>query len=135
MPTGSVRLLGILTLCSCPHQIYHTYSHMWITPVQPWNFLMWSHENFNMQIRLKLCQIWRVEKFHTCFNPEIFTCDHTRILTCKLGWNCAKFGGLKNFTPANFRPEIFTPKTGLKFFTPKQAWNFSHLNRPEIFHT
>ena len=47
---------------------------------------------------------------HTCFNPEIFTCDHARILTCKLGWNCAKFGGLKNFTPENFRPEIFTPK-------------------------
>ena len=22
---------------------------------------------------------------HTCFNPEIFTCDHARILTCKLG--------------------------------------------------
>ena len=32
---------------------------------QPWNFHMWSRENFNMQIRLKLCQIWRVEKFHT----------------------------------------------------------------------
>ena len=22
---------------------------------------------------------------HTCFNPEIFTCDHARILSCKLG--------------------------------------------------
>ena len=32
---------------------------------QPWNFHMWSRENFNMQIKLKLCQIWRVEKFHT----------------------------------------------------------------------
>ena len=47
---------------------------------------------------------------HTCFNPEIFTCDHARILTCKLGWNCAKYGGLKNFTPENFRPENFTSK-------------------------
>ena len=70
---------------------------------------------------------------HTSFNPEIFTLDHTRILTCKLGWNCA--GGLKNFKPENFRPDIFTPKTGLKFITPKQAWDISHLNRPENCHT
>ena len=45
-----------------PYQIYHTYSHMLITPVSTLKF---SHENFNMQIRLKLCHIWRVEKFHT----------------------------------------------------------------------
>ena len=31
-----------------------------ITPVSTLKF---SHENFNMQIRLKLCQIWRVKKF------------------------------------------------------------------------
>ena len=60
------RIWGLKQL---PYQIYHTYSHMWITPVST-----------------------------------------LRILTCKLGWNCAKYGGLKKFTPENFRPKIFTPK-------------------------
>ena len=52
----------IFNKCHHPYQIYHTYSHMWITPVST---LKCSHENLNMQIRLKLCQILRVEKFHT----------------------------------------------------------------------
>ena len=70
---------------------------------------------------------------HTSLNPDIFTCDTTRILTCKLGWNYAKL------RVENFRPQIFTPQTGLKFFTttktgltiftPKHAWKVSHLKQ------
>ena len=42
---------------------------------------------------------------------------------------------MPNFTPENFRPEIFTPKAGLKFFTFKQDWKLSHLKQPENFNT
>ena len=63
---------------------------------------------------------------HMWITPVSTPKFHTEILTFKLGWNCAKFGGMKNFISENFRPEIFTPS---------QAWNSSHLNRPENFHT
>ena len=76
--------------------IFTCESHL----LQPRNFHMWSRENFNMQIRLKLCQIWRVEKFHT--------------------WK---------FQAWNFHTLL-----GLKLFTPKSAWKFSRLNRPENVH-
>ena len=76
--------------------------------------------------------------------PPILTCEshqfqpwnfhmYTRILTCKLDWNCAQFGGLKNFTPENVRPEMYIPKTGLKIFTPTQAWKLSHLKQVWTF--
>ena len=97
-------LCVVILVCMCvgmclhPYQIYPTYSHMWITPVSTLKFSH-VHQNFNMQVRLKLCPIWR----------------------------------LKNFTPENVRPEMYIPKTGLKIFTPTQAWKLSHLKQVWTF--
>ena len=132
----------ILVFCYLLFALPGTWSHLWFAGVlecPPWCYIVGATVTVHQFFCILHCyisynQIVNHESSviyapvpnlshlfshvnHTCFNPEIFTCDHSRILTCKLGWNCAKFGGLKN---------SHLKISGLKF---------SHLNRPDIFQT